>query len=42
MHGGKGMLTVDDYGDIRRARRNGFSIKQLAREFEHLLVAVRN
>ena len=41
MHGGKGMLTVDDYGDIRRARRNGFSIKQLAREFEHSRNTIR-
>ena len=30
------MLTVDDYGDIRRAHRNGVSIKQIARGFEHL------
>jgi transposase len=35
------MLTVDDYGDIRRARRNGFSIKQLAREFEHSRNTIR-
>ena len=41
MHGGKGMLTVDDYGDIRRAHRNGVSIKQIAREFEHSRNTIR-
>jgi hypothetical protein len=35
MHGGKGIPTVDDYGDIRRANRNGVSIEQIARVFEH-------
>jgi transposase len=29
------VLTVDDYGAIRRARRGGKSIRDLAREFEH-------
>ena len=29
------MLTVDDYGAIRRARRDGKSIRQIAREFGH-------
>ena len=29
------MLTVDDYGAIRRARRDGKSIRQIAREFDH-------
>ncbi len=35
------MLTVDDYGDIRRAHRNGISIKQIAREFEHSRNTIR-
>ncbi len=29
------MLTVDDYGAIRRARRDGKSIRQIARDFNH-------
>ncbi len=29
------MLTVDDYGAIRRARRDGMSIRQIARTFHH-------
>ena len=29
------MLTVDDYGAIRRARRDGMSIRQIARQFRH-------
>ena len=29
------MLTVDDYGAIRRARRDGKSIRQIASEFDH-------
>ena len=35
------MLTVDDYGAIRRARRGGKSIRQLAREFNLSRVTVR-
>ncbi len=31
---GKDVLTVDDYGAIRRARRDGKSIRQIAREFD--------
>src|SRR5208337_991884 len=31
----KGMLTVDDYGAIRRAHRDGMPIKRIALEFEH-------
>lgn len=29
------MLTVDDYGAIRRARRDGMTIRQIARTFRH-------
>jgi transposase len=29
------VLTVDDYGAIRRARRDGMSIRQIARTFHH-------
>lgn len=29
------MLTVDDYGAIRRARRDGKSIRQIASEFDY-------
>ena len=35
------MLTVNDYGDIRRARRGGMSIKEIAREFEHSRNTIR-
>ena len=35
------MLTVDDYGAIRRARRDGMSIRQIAREFGHTRKTVR-
>ena len=35
------MLTVDDYGAIRRARRDGKSIRQIAREFNHSRNTVR-
>src|SRR5271155_949420 len=35
------MLTVDDYGAIRRARRDGKSIRQIAREFEHSRNTIR-
>ena len=35
------MLTVDDYGAIRRARRDGKSIRQIAREFGHSRNTVR-
>lgn len=35
------MLTVDDYGAIRRARRDGKPIRQIAREFEHSRNTVR-
>ena len=35
------MLTVDDYGAIRRARRDGKSIRQIAREFDHSRNTVR-
>ena len=29
------MLTVNDYGRIRRARRDGMSIREIARRFNH-------
>lgn len=29
------MLTVDDYGRIRRAHRDGMSIRAMARTFHH-------
>ena len=35
------MLTVDDYGAIRRARRDGLSIRQIARQFGHSRRTVR-
>ncbi len=35
------MLTVDDYGAIRRARRDGKSIRQIAREFGLSRITVR-
>jgi transposase len=35
------MLTVDDYGAIRRARRDGKSIRQIASEFEHSRNTIR-
>ncbi len=35
------MLTVDDYGAIRRARRDGKSIRQIAREFGLSRVTIR-
>jgi transposase len=31
----KDVLTVDDYGAIRRAHRDGMSIRQIARDFGH-------
>ena len=36
------MLTVDDYGAIRRARRDGMSIRQIARQFGHTRKTVRH
>jgi transposase len=36
------VLTVDDYGTIRRARRDGMSIRQIARQFEHSRKTVRH
>lgn len=35
------MLTVDDYGRIRRAYRDGMSIREIARAFRHGRVAIR-
>jgi len=29
------MLTVDDYGRIRRAHRDGMSVREMARRFHH-------
>src|SRR5664279_3053769 len=37
----KDVLTVDDYGAIRRARRDGKSIRQIAREFDLSRITVR-
>src|SRR5271157_3991715 len=37
----KEMLTVDDYGAIRRARRDGKSIRQIARDFNHSRNTIR-
>jgi hypothetical protein len=36
------VLTVDDYGAIRRARRDGMSIRQISREFGHTRKTVRH
>jgi transposase len=35
------VLTVDDYGAIRRARRDGMSIRQIARTFHHTRRKIR-
>lgn len=35
------MLTVDDYGTIRRAHRDGMSIRDLARTFHHSRAKIR-
>ncbi len=35
------MLTVDDYGAIRRARRDGMAIRQIARTFHHTRRKIR-
>lgn len=35
------MLTVDDYGAIRRAKRDGMSIRQIARTFHHTRRKIR-
>ena len=35
------MLTVDDYGAIRRARRDGMSIREIARTFHHTRRKIR-
>src|SRR5437763_14555050 len=35
------MLTVDHYGDIRRAHRDGMSIRDIARTFHHSRYKVR-
>ena len=35
------MLTVDEYGRIRRAQRDGMSIREIAREFHHSRYKVR-
>src|SRR5271166_5838667 len=37
----KGMLTVDDYGAIRRAHRDGMPIQRIALEFEHSRNTIR-
>lgn len=36
------MLTVDDYGAIRRARRDGMPIRQISRQFGHTRKTVRH
>ena len=35
------MLTVDDYGAIRRAHRDGMSIRRIARDLGHTRITVR-
>ncbi|MGZ3393521.1 MAG: hypothetical protein ACXWPK_05190 [Isosphaeraceae bacterium] len=35
------MLTVDDYGAIRRAHRDGMPIKRIALEFKHSRNTIR-
>jgi transposase len=35
------VLTVDDYGAIRRARRDGLSIREIARRFHHTRRKIR-
>jgi transposase len=35
------VLTVDDYGAIRRARRDGMSLRQIASEFRHSRNTIR-
>jgi hypothetical protein len=35
------VLTVDDYGAIRRARRDGLSIRAIARRFHHTRRKIR-
>ena len=35
------VLTVDDYGAVRRARRDGKAIRQIAREFGHSRKTIR-
>ena len=39
---GKEVLTVDDYGAIRRARRDGISIRGIARMFHRTRKTVRH
>jgi transposase len=39
---GKDVVTVDDYGAIRRAHRDGMSIRQIARQFGHSRRTVRH
>ena len=41
LYGGKEVLTVDDYGAIRRAHRDGTPIKQLVFEFGHSKNTIR-
>jgi transposase len=36
------VVTVDDYGAIRRARRDGLTIRQIARQFGHSRKTVRH
>jgi transposase len=36
------VVTVDDYGAIRRARRDGLTIRQIARQFGHSRTTVRH
>lgn len=36
------MVTVDDYGAIRRAHRDGMSIRQIARQFRHSRKTIRH
>ncbi len=35
------MLTADEYGRIRRAHRDGMSIREIARTFRHCRAKIR-
>jgi hypothetical protein len=35
------VLTVDDYGAIRRAHRDGMTIREIARQFHHARYKIR-
>src|SRR5207248_3315351 len=41
LHGGGRMLRVDHYAQIRRAHRDGMSIREIARRFGHSKKTIR-